>query len=63
MTGTPVNGKTGTAEHGPGSKPPADAWFAAFHGDIAVAVVVENAGFDETVAVPVAASFRHAVTR
>lgn len=63
LTGTPVNGKTGTAERGPGSKPPTDAWFATLHGDIAVAVVVENARFDETVAVPVAASFRHAVTR
>jgi len=62
LPGTPVSGKTGTAEHGSGTNPPTDAWFAAFRGDIAVAVVVEDAGFGATSAVPVAASFLGAVT-
>jgi hypothetical protein len=62
LPGTPVFGKTGTAEHGSGSNPPTDAWFAAFRGDVAVAVVVEDAGFGATSAVPVAARFLGAVT-
>lgn len=63
LPGPPVYGKTGTAEHGTGSNPPTDAWFAAFRGDIAMAVIVEDAGFGETVAAPVAANFLRAVTR
>ena len=63
LPGTPVFGKTGTAEHGSGKNPPTDAWFAAFRGNVAVAVVVEDAGFGATAAVPVAASFLGAVTR
>ncbi len=63
LPGTPVFGKTGTAEIGTGSNPPTDAWFAAFRGNVAVAVVVENAGFGATSAVPVAASFLSSVTR
>ena len=62
LPGTPVSGKTGTAEHGTGKNPPTDAWFAAFRGDIAVAVLVEDAGFGATSAVPVAANFLGAVT-
>ena len=63
LPGNPVFGKTGTAEHGSGKNPPTDAWFAAFRGNVAVAVVVEDAGFGATAAVPVAASFLGAVTR
>jgi hypothetical protein len=63
LPGTPVYGKTGTAEHGTGSNPPTDAWFAAFRGNIAVAVIVEDAGFGETVAVPIVANFLRALTR
>jgi hypothetical protein len=63
LPGTPVFGKTGTAEIGTGSNPPTDAWFAAFRGDIAVAVVVEDAGFGATAAVPVVDSFLKSVTR
>jgi len=63
LPGTPVYGKTGTAEHGTGTNPPTDAWFAAFRGNIAVAVLVEDAGFGAKAAVPVAASFLSAVTR
>jgi Penicillin binding protein transpeptidase domain len=57
LPGTPISGKTGTAEHGSGSNPPTDAWFAAFRGNVAVAVVVEDAGFGATAALPVATSF------
>ena len=63
LPGTPVFGKTGTAEIGTGTNPPTDAWFAAFRGDIAVAVVVEDAGFGATAAVPVANGFLKSVTR
>jgi hypothetical protein len=63
LPGTPVYGKTGTAEHGSGSNPPTDAWFAAFRGNVAVAVVVEDAGFGATAALPVATSFLSSVTR
>jgi hypothetical protein len=62
LPGTPVYGKTGTAEIGSGSNPPTDAWFAAFRGNIAVAVVVEDAGFGATAALPVATSFLTTVT-
>jgi cell division protein FtsI/penicillin-binding protein 2 len=61
LPGTPVFGKTGTAEIGSGPKPPTDAWFAAFRGNVAVAVVVEDAGFGATSAIPVADSFLHTV--
>jgi len=62
LPGTPVFGKTGTAEHGTGKNPPTHAWFAAFRGNVAVAVLVEDAGFGATSAVPVATSFLTAVT-
>ena len=62
LSGTPVFGKTGTAEIGSGKNPPTDAWFAAFRGNVAVAVVVQDAGFGATAAVPVAATFLRAVT-
>jgi len=62
LPGTPVFGKTGTAEHGTGKNPPTHAWFAAFRGNIAVAVLVEDAGFGATSAVPVATSFLAGVT-
>lgn len=62
LPGTPVYGKTGTAEIGSGSNPPTDAWFAAFRGNIAVAVVVEDAGFGATAALPVVTSFLTTVT-
>ena len=63
LPGTPVFGKTGTAEIGTGPNPPTDAWFAAFRGDVAVAVVVEDAGFGATAAVPVVNHFLQSVTR
>jgi Penicillin binding protein transpeptidase domain/NTF2-like N-terminal transpeptidase domain/Penicillin-binding Protein dimerisation domain len=52
-----VAGKTGTAEFGSGDKPPTHAWFIAFRGDLAVAVVVEGGGVGGEVAAPIAARF------
>lgn len=52
--GTPVAGKTGTAEFGTGDPPPTHAWFVAFRGDLAVAVLVEGAGFGGQHAAPIA---------
>jgi penicillin-binding protein A len=56
IPGVRVAGKTGTAETGQGT--PDHAWFISFapadDPTIAVAVIVENAGFGSTVAVPVA---------
>jgi hypothetical protein len=50
-------GKTGTAEYGTGKKPPTHAWFTAYRGDVAMAVVVEGGGFGGKVAAPIAAKF------
>ena len=52
-----VAGKTGTAEFGSGDHPPTHAWFIAFRGDLAVAVVVEGGGVGGDVAAPIAARF------
>jgi hypothetical protein len=51
-----VSGKTGTAEFG-GDNKPTHAWFIAFDGDLAVAVVVERGGVGGEVAAPIAANF------
>ena len=55
VPGTPVFGKTGTAEFG--TVPPlhTDAWFISFRGDLASAVVVEDSGFGGDFAAPLAA--------
>src|SRR3954467_5525514 len=37
-----VHGKSGTAEYGGGDPPPTHAWFIAYRGDVAIAVLVEN---------------------
>jgi hypothetical protein len=55
--GAPVSGKTGTAEFGTASPPRTHAWFISFRGDLATAVVVEDAGFGGEVAAPIAAGF------
>ena len=55
VAGEPVAGKTGTAEFGTGSA--THAWFVAFRGDVAVAVLVEGGGFGGEVAAPAAARF------
>jgi cell division protein FtsI/penicillin-binding protein 2 len=52
-----VAGKSGTAEFGSGDPPPTHAWFIAFRGDLAVAVLVENGRAGGEVAAPIAARF------
>jgi cell division protein FtsI/penicillin-binding protein 2 len=52
-----VAGKTGTAEFGSGNPPPTHAWFIAFRGDVAVAVLVEKGSSGGAAAAPVAQRF------
>jgi cell division protein FtsI/penicillin-binding protein 2 len=60
IPGAPA-GKSGTAEYGGGDPPPTHAWFIAFRGDLAVAVLVENGRAGGTVAAPHAAAFFEAL--
>jgi len=55
--GSPVMGKTGTAEYGPGATPKTHAWFVGYQGDIAFAVYVQDGQSGGTVAAPVALAF------
>lgn len=57
LPGTPVFGKTGTAEFGSGNPLPTHAWFVGFRGGIAFAVIVEGGGVGGVVAAPLAAKF------
>jgi cell division protein FtsI/penicillin-binding protein 2 len=50
-------GKSGTAEYGGGDPPPTHAWFIAYRGDLAIAVLVENGRSGGAVAAPIAATF------
>ena len=52
-----VGGKSGTAEYGGGDPPPTHAWFIAYRGDVAIAVLVENGRSGGAVAAPIAARF------
>lgn len=56
VAGEPVAGKTGTAEY-TASGTPTHAWFIAFRGDLAIAILVESGGFGGEVAAPAAARF------
>jgi cell division protein FtsI/penicillin-binding protein 2 len=56
-----VAGKTGTAEFGGGNPPPTHAWFIAFRGDLAVAVLVEKGSSGGAAAAPVAQRFFQAL--
>ena len=56
-----VAGKSGTAEYGGGDPPPTHAWFIAFRGDLAIAVLVENGRSGGSVAAPIAARFYQAL--
>jgi cell division protein FtsI/penicillin-binding protein 2 len=58
-----VHGKSGTAEYGGGDPPPTHAWFIAYRGDVALAVLVENGRSGGTVAAPIAAEFFAACDR
>jgi hypothetical protein len=58
LPGTPVSGKTGTAEFGTADPPKTHAWFISFRGDLAASVIVEDApGFGGDIAAPIAADF------
>jgi cell division protein FtsI/penicillin-binding protein 2 len=52
-----VHGKSGTAEYGRGDPPPTHAWFVAYRGDVAVAVLVEGGRAGGEVAAPIAEQF------
>jgi cell division protein FtsI/penicillin-binding protein 2 len=54
VPGTPLAGKTGTAAYAEGDPPPTHAWFVAFRGDLAVAVLVEGGGVGGQQAAPIA---------
>jgi cell division protein FtsI/penicillin-binding protein 2 len=55
VPGTPVAGKTGTAEFGNDRPPKTHAWFVGFSGEYAFAVLVEGGGVGGQVAAPIAA--------
>jgi cell division protein FtsI/penicillin-binding protein 2 len=55
VPGPEVHGKTGTAEFGEGNPLPTHAWFIAFRGDLAMAIVIEGGGVGGRDAAPVAA--------
>jgi cell division protein FtsI/penicillin-binding protein 2 len=57
VAGTPVSGKTGTAEFGTANPPRTHAWFVGFRGNVAFAVLVEGGGVGGKVAAPLAAKF------
>jgi cell division protein FtsI/penicillin-binding protein 2 len=61
LPGSPVHGKTGTAEFGTGVPPRTHAWFIGYRDGLAFAVLVEDAGFGGEVAAPIAAKFLAAV--
>jgi cell division protein FtsI/penicillin-binding protein 2 len=56
LPGEPA-GKSGTAEFGGGNPPPTHAWFIAYRGDVAIAVLVEHGKSGGSVAAPIAARF------
>jgi cell division protein FtsI/penicillin-binding protein 2 len=63
LPGSPVYGKTGTAEFGGGNPPSTHAWFIGFRGNLAFAVLVEGGGVGGQVAAPIAARFLDASAR
>ena len=52
VPGAPVGAKTGTAEFGNETPPKTHAWIVAVHGDLAVAVFVEDGGLGATTSGP-----------
>ncbi|MET1064727.1 MAG: penicillin-binding transpeptidase domain-containing protein [Arthrobacter sp.] len=57
VPGAPVVAKTGTAEFGQDNPPKTHAWIVAVHGDLAVAVFVEEGGLGATVSGPLLKEF------
>ena len=52
-----IAGKSGTAEFGDATPPETHAWFIAYRGDVALAVLVEKGRSGGSVAAPLAARF------
>lgn len=57
VPGAPVGAKTGTAEFGNDDPPKTHAWIVATHGDLAVAVFVEDGGLGATTSGPLLKEF------
>lgn len=57
VPGAPVGAKTGTAEFGSEDPPKTHAWIVAVHGDLAVAVFVEEGGLGAEVSGPLLQKF------
>ncbi|WP_045731235.1 penicillin-binding transpeptidase domain-containing protein [Pseudarthrobacter chlorophenolicus] len=57
VPGQPVGAKTGTAEFGNENPPKTHAWIVATHGDLAVAVFVEDGGLGATTSGPLLKAF------
>ena len=57
VPGAPVGAKTGTAEFGNENPPKTHAWIVAVHGDLAVAVFVEDGGLGATTSGPLLKQF------
>ena len=57
VPGAPVGAKTGTAEFGDDNPPKTHAWIIATHGDLAVAVFVEDGGLGATTSGPLLKKF------
>lgn len=57
VPGAPVGAKTGTAEFGNDTPPKTHAWIVAVHGDLAVAVFVEDGGLGATTSGPLLKQF------
>ncbi|WP_461173149.1 penicillin-binding transpeptidase domain-containing protein [Arthrobacter sp. Z1-9] len=57
VPGAPVGAKTGTAEFGKETPPKTHAWIVAVHGDLAVAVFVEDGGLGATTSGPLLQKF------
>jgi cell division protein FtsI/penicillin-binding protein 2 len=57
VPGAPVGAKTGTAEFGSDNPPKTHAWIIGTHGDLAVAVFVDEGGLGATVSGPLLTDF------
>lgn len=57
VPGEPVLAKTGTAEFGTEDPPRTHAWIVALHGDLAVAVFVEEGEYGSTSGGPLLKEF------
>ncbi|MDP5225985.1 MULTISPECIES: penicillin-binding transpeptidase domain-containing protein [Arthrobacter] len=57
VSGAPVGAKTGTAEYGTENPPKTHAWIVATHGDLAVAVFVDDGGFGAETSGPLLKAF------